>query len=61
MRALKHRRESNGLKSHRTSPLSYEEKRKCSIVRLGAEFLSIGGWPEAKANRRWPNHGGDTP
>ena len=34
--------------------LSYEEKGKCSVVRQGAEFPSIGDQPEAKANQRWP-------
>ena len=34
--------------------LSYEEKGKCSVVRQGAEFPSIGDQPEAKANQWWP-------
>ena len=48
-------------KSRRMSPLSCEEKGKCSTARLGAEFPSIGNQPEAHANQWWPNHGGDTP
>jgi len=43
-----------GFKSPHTMLLSYEEKGKCSVVRRGAEFPSIGDQPEAKANQRWP-------
>jgi hypothetical protein len=55
------RRICPGFKSPHTILLSYEEKGKCSAVRQGAEFPSIGDQPEAKANQWWPDHGGDTP